>query len=133
MRRRTFLLSASAAGVGTAFGVESARHGLNRAVSEAVSIDLDDWNEIIREYGAANVTHTAAELREMLLVDVLSLDMALGILTDSGQRRELFKIGALLSQYMAQAIGDLGWRREGMRWWRTARVTRLTALVTSTR
>ncbi|WP_281878405.1 hypothetical protein [Nocardia sputorum] len=121
VRRRSFLLSAPAAGVGMAFGLESARHGLNRAVSETVSIDLDDWNEIIREYGAAYVTHTAAELREMLLVDVLSLEMALGMSADSRQRRELYKIGALLSQYMAQAIGDLGQRREGMRWWRTAR------------
>lgn len=121
VQRRTFLLSASAAGVGMAFGLESARHGLNRAVSESVPVDLEDWNEIVREYGAAYVTHTSTELQEMLLVDVLSLEAALGSSRSAGQRRELYKIGALLSQYMAQSIGDLGRRREGARWWRTAR------------
>lgn len=123
MERRTFLLSASAAGVGMAFGLESARHGLNRAISESGGVDLDDWNEIIREYGTSYVTHTATELHEMLLVDVLSLETALNLSHDRTQRRELYKIGALLSQYMAQAIGDLGRRSEGTRWWRTARYT----------
>ncbi|WP_454195990.1 hypothetical protein [Nocardia sp. Marseille-Q1738] len=118
--RRTFLLSASAAGVGMALGLESARHGLNRAVSDGFSVDVDDWHEIVREYGAAAVTHTAAELHEMLLVDVLSLQMALGMSSDPAQRRALYKIGALLSQYLAQAVGDLGQRREAKRWWRTA-------------
>lgn len=45
----------------------------------------------------------------------------LGSSRSAGQRRELYRIGALLSQYMAQSIGDLGRRREGARWWRTAR------------
>ncbi len=121
VQRRTFLLSASAAGVGMAFGSESARQGLNRAVSDGGSMDLEEWNEIVREYGAAQVTHTATELHEMLLVDVLSLEVALGLSPDPSQRRELYKIGALLSQYMAQAVGDLGRRWKGMRWWRTAR------------
>ncbi|WP_181718740.1 hypothetical protein [Nocardia gipuzkoensis] len=121
VQRRSFLLSASAAGVGMAFGLESARHGLNRAVSESGAVDLDDWNEIIREYGTSYVTQTAMELHEMLLVDILSLETALTLSRDRSQRRELYKIGALLSQYMAQAIGDLGRRREGTRWWRTAR------------
>ncbi|MEV6254460.1 hypothetical protein AB0L97_14515 [Nocardia sp. NPDC051911] len=121
VQRRTFLLSTSAAGVGMAFGLESARHGLNRAMSEGVPIDLEDWNETVREYGAAYVTHTSTELQEMLLVDVLGLEVALGLSRSASQRRELYKIGALLSQYMAQSIGDLGRRREGARWWRTAR------------
>ncbi|MGW0252461.1 hypothetical protein ACWDYH_38140 [Nocardia goodfellowii] len=119
--RRTFLLSASAAGVGAVLGLESARHGLNRALSDGVSVDLDDWREVVREYGSAYVTHTAAELHKMLLVDVLGLQMALSMSAGDAARRELYKIGALLSQYMAQAIGDCGQRREAMRWWRTAR------------
>ncbi|MGK8500661.1 hypothetical protein [Nocardia asiatica] len=120
VQRRTFLLSASVASVGMAFGSESARHGLNRAVSESSAVDLDDWNEIIREYGTSYVTHTATELHKTLLVDVLSLETVLNLSREPSQRRELYKIGALLSQYMAQAVGDLGRRREGRRWWRTA-------------
>ncbi|MFE3445465.1 hypothetical protein ACFXNW_20745 [Nocardia sp. NPDC059180] len=119
--RRTFLLSASAAGVGAALGLESARHGLNRAISDGCSVELDDWHEVVREYGATYVTHTSTELHEMLLVDVLSLELALSMPVRTAQRRELYKIGALLSQYMAQAVGDLGQRREAVRWWRTAR------------
>jgi hypothetical protein len=121
VRRRSFLQSASAAGVGMAFGLEAARHGLNRALSESSAVDLDDWHAINREYGTAYVTHTATELHEMLLVDLLSLETALRLAHDQRQRRELYSIGALLSQYMAQAVGDLGRRREGRRWWRTAR------------
>ncbi|MGK8523511.1 hypothetical protein ACRS6B_19070 [Nocardia asteroides] len=121
VRRRTFLLSASAAGADMAFGSEAARHGLNRAVAGSGAADLDDWYEIIREYGTAYVTHTATELHETLLVDVLSLEVALSLSYDQRQRRELYRIGALLSQYMAQTVGDLGRRHESMRWWRTAR------------
>lgn len=120
MLRRTFLFSAPAVGVGMALGSESARHGLNLAVSEGVSLDLDDWNEIVREYGAAAVTHTATELRQALLVDVMSLEIAMHRSSDPAYRRQLYRIGALLSQYLAQAIGDLGQRREAVRWWRTA-------------
>ncbi len=118
--RRDFLFNASAAGVGVALGLESVRHGLNLAVSEGPSVDLDDWNEIVREYGATAVTHTATELHKALLVDVMSLEVALARSSDPSYRRELYRIGALLSQYLAQAVGDLGQRREAMRWWRTA-------------
>ncbi|WP_433657992.1 hypothetical protein ACQPW1_39590 [Nocardia sp. CA-128927] len=121
--RRTFLLSATAAGVGTMLGLESARHGLNRAVTGGALADLADWYEVVREYGDVYVTQTSAELREMLLVDILNLQMALSMSTDQSERRELYKVGALLSHYMAQAVGDVGQRRDAARWWRTARLT----------
>jgi hypothetical protein len=118
--RRTFLLGVSSAGIEMALGLESVRHGFNLAVSEDISVDLDDWNEIVREYGVATGTHTATELREALLVDVMSLEVALGRSSDLAHRRQLYRIGALLSEYLAQAVGDLGLRREARRWWRTA-------------
>ncbi|MFI6168880.1 hypothetical protein ACIBCN_19015 [Nocardia sp. NPDC051052] len=121
--RRTFLLSATAAGVGTMLGLESARHGLNRAVTDGASADLADWYEVVREYGDVHVAYTSTELRELLLVDILNLQMALSLSTDPGHRRELYKVGALLSHYMAQAVGDIGQRRDATRWWRTAHMT----------
>ncbi|MFJ1456353.1 hypothetical protein [Nocardia sp. N2S4-5] len=120
--RRTFLTNVSLAGVGTALSLELARHGLNQAVAEGAVADIADWYEIVREYGDIHVTDTSSRLHELLLTDVLSLQLALGQTSNAERRRRFYEIGALLSHYMAQAVGDLGQRREAMRWWRTARL-----------
>ncbi|WP_280336476.1 hypothetical protein [Nocardia wallacei] len=120
--RRTFLANASLAGVGTAVSLEMARHGLNQAMAEGAAADIADWYEIVREYGEIHVTDTSSRLHELLLTDVLSLQLALGQTANPARRRRFYEIGALLSHYMAQAVGDLGQRREAMRWWRTARL-----------
>ncbi|WP_024803138.1 hypothetical protein [Nocardia sp. BMG51109] len=121
VRRRTFLDDIPLAGVGAALGVEAARHGLNQAVAEGESADITDWYEIVREHADCYGMDTSRRLPEMLLPDILILQLALAQAPCADRRRELYKVGALLSQYMAQAVGDLGQFREAARWWRTAR------------
>jgi hypothetical protein len=119
--RRTFLTKVSLAGASAALGLEMARHGFNRAIAERAEADIADWYEIVREYDNIHVTDTSKRLYEMMPTDILCLQLALGQTSSADQRQELYKVGALLSYYMAQAVGDLGQRREATRWWRTAR------------
>jgi hypothetical protein len=119
--RREFLTNVSLAGVGAALGLELTRHSLNQAMAAGPCTDIDDWYEVVRDYGDGFTTETPSDLHEQLLADILSLQAALGRTSSADRKRELYKVGALLSQWMAQTIGDLGKHREAKRWWRTAR------------
>ncbi|WP_218022421.1 hypothetical protein, partial [Nocardia amamiensis] len=120
--RRTFLRNASLAGVGTALGLELTRHSLNRLMPEGAVTDIADWHDVIVQYGDIFRDSTVMLNRtyHMLLTDILGIQSALGHASNTDQR-ELYKIAALLSHYMAETVGDLGQRSEATRWWRTAR------------
>ncbi|WP_040774798.1 hypothetical protein [Nocardia pneumoniae] len=121
--RRTFLRNASLTGVGTALGLELTRHGLNQLMPEGAATDLADWHDVVREYGEVyrDGAVVLSRLSEMLVTDLLGLQATISQTSKTGRRLELYKIGALLSHYMAQTVRDLGHRTEAARWWRTAR------------
>lgn len=117
--RRTVLAAAAAAGLSGGLGLELARHGLNDAVDPHPATDIDDWYEIVREYGDVRTRDTPRREHDRLLTDILSLHATLAH-ARGARRRELSAVGGLLSLYMAQTVGDLGRQPEARRWWRTA-------------
>lgn len=127
MKRRAFLLSMAAAGIGTsdpATAWETARHELNRTLagaSERAATDVDEWHEIALEYGQTYTSTPPAELLDTLMLDLFGLQAVLRRYPDDTTGRELRQVGALLAAFTAQTVANLGHLRQAGRWWRTAR------------
>ncbi|MGV9677356.1 hypothetical protein ACWDSJ_18950 [Nocardia sp. NPDC003482] len=119
--RREFLMNVSVAGVGAVVGLEMTRHSLNQALEAGPEIDLADWYQIVRDYGYLSQTEAPVRLYELLRTDLLSLQAALTAASDVDRRRELYRVGAFLSQTMAEGVRNVGKGPEAGRWWRTAR------------
>ncbi len=127
VKRRAFLMGLTAlAGLGAAepgMALESMRHGLNRALAERhAATDVDEWHEIVLEYGHTYAITAPGQLFKTLLVDLYGLQAAIGRYpNDDETQRELRQVGAMLSAFTGQTIANLGYLREARRWWRTAR------------
>jgi DNA-binding XRE family transcriptional regulator len=127
MRRRSFLITTAAlAGLGTTdtpTAMEAIRRELNLAVvEERATADVDEWHEIIRDYGETYTIAAPAELLRPLMVDMLGLQGALhrhgG---DSLAQRDLLRAAAFLAAFTAQTVTNMGQPLEARRWWRTAK------------
>ena len=103
-------------------GIETARHGLTLAlVQERATADIDEWREIVAEYGYDYLQLPASELIQPLMIDLLSLQIAAANAGDEANRQELRKAGAILAAFTAMTVANLGHVREARRWWRSAR------------
>jgi transcriptional regulator with XRE-family HTH domain len=126
MYRRTFVLGLGGlAGLGmTAPGLafEAARHGLTASLAEQRGeTAVEEWHEIVREYGYSYQVMAPAELLKTLIVDVLAVQYAMERPGDNAVTEELYRVSALLAALMAMTVANLGHLGTAERWWRTAR------------
>jgi hypothetical protein len=125
MKRRAFVLGLAAFGglgaLGPGMALESMRHDLNVLAERHTLIEVDDWHEIVLEYGHAYPVTAPDELLKALVVDLYGLQEAIGRYQDDTTQQKLRQVGAMLSAFTAQTIANLGYLREARRWWRTAR------------
>ena len=126
MYRRTFVLGLGGlAGLGMAapaLALEAARHGLTASLAEQRGeTAVEEWHEIVREYGYSYQATAPAELLETLIVDVLGVQYAMDRQRDGAALRELYRVSALLAALMAMTVSNVGHTGNAARWWRTAR------------
>jgi hypothetical protein len=130
MQRRTFILrlgGTSALGgalglAGPGLAVEAARHGLTLSFAEErAEAAVEEWQEIVSEYGYTYYTNTPVELFDSLLVDVLGVQYAINRDPADAALAELRRVAGFLAGFMAMTVANLGRTREARRWWRTAR------------
>lgn len=107
-----------------AFGImgtlESMRHGINLMRGQG-DTDIDDWREIVAEYGRTYLVTAPRELLNALVVDLAGVQSAIPRHSGGAAHRELYRAGAMLSSFTARTTANLGHLRESGRWWRTAR------------
>lgn len=126
MDRRSFVFGLGSATtlsmVAPGMALEAARHGLSLSLAEERGeASVDEWQEIVWEYGY-NYQHTPpAELLDALMVDVLGLQMLIGRSQRPTHLAELQRVGAILAALTAMTIANLGEIRQARRWWRSAR------------
>jgi len=130
MHRRTFVLAAGGlAGLGLAapaLTLETMRHGLTLTLAQQrAETTVDEWQEIVTEYGYSYMTAAPADLLDSLVTDVLGIQYAIAHHHDGhgdeAVLRELRRAGALLAAFMAMTVANLGQMRHAERWWRSAR------------
>jgi transcriptional regulator with XRE-family HTH domain/tetratricopeptide (TPR) repeat protein len=126
MYRRTFVLGLGGlAGLGIAapgLALEAARHGLTAGLAEQRGeTAVEEWHEIVREYGYSYQVTAPAELLESLIVDVLGVQYAMDRQRDDAALRELYRVSALLAALTAMTVSNVGLTGNATRWWRTAR------------
>lgn len=126
MQRRSLLFGlGGAATLGLAapgLALEAARHGLMlSAAEEQAALAVEEWQEIVTDYGYTIMRMPPAELLDSLTVDLIGLQLALNRTSNQTTMHELRRVGALLAHLMALTVGGVGQLREAGRWWRTAR------------
>jgi hypothetical protein len=126
MQRRTFVFGAGGmAGLGLAapaLALETARHGLTLTlVQQRADVAVDEWQEIVTEYGYRYQTAAPTELLDSLIVDVLGIQYAIESQDNEATLQELRRAGALLAALMAMTVANLGQMSTAKRWWRSAR------------
>jgi hypothetical protein len=103
-------------------GMEQTRHGLlGSLAADHASADVDEWQEIAREYALSVYRTPPAELLPGLQVDAAMLGDTLRRTHAEPAARELQRIAALLAAFTAFTVADLGDLRSSRRWWRTAK------------
>jgi transcriptional regulator with XRE-family HTH domain len=125
MKRRTFLGLSGMAGLGMAapgLVLEAVRHGLTGSLAEErAAVAVDEWQEIVAEYGYSYLSSPPGQLIEGLAVDMLGIQYAIGQQQDSRALRDLRRVGAFLAVFMAMTVANVGELRHAQRWWRSAR------------
>ena len=126
MRRRAFLVgmatAASFGAVGSVTARETIRHEVGSSFANRYGvIDVEEWREVVAEYGETYPVTEPGELLKSLMVDLYGLHAVMEGNPGEHERRELRRVGAMLSAFTAQTIANLGNLREARRWWRTAR------------
>lgn len=102
--------------------LEATRHGLSLSLAEErATTALDEWREIVWEYGYSYISLPPQELLQSLMVDTLGLQLALERDSRSKHLNELRRYGATLASLMAMTIANVGDIGNARRWWRTAR------------
>ena len=127
--RRTLVLGSGAAAglslVAPALALESVRHGLTLSLADQrADIAVDEWQEIVAEYGYSYMVTAPAQLINSLVIDVFGIRGAIDHQRgQAGDRvsRELRRAGALLATLTAMTVANLGQTHHAARWWRTAR------------
>ena len=127
MERRLFMLQAavlSGLSVNPAAPIlEAVRHELNGSITEnRVTADVDEWQEIVRDYGQTYLTTAPVTLLQALIVDLHGVQLALQRHPDEMIQRKLLQTRALLAAFTALTVSNMGDLIEARRWWRTARL-----------
>lgn len=121
---RRHLINLAALGIAKAVSfaaLESVRHDVHAAVSGDAFVDLDEWERIAWEYGYSYSVTPTKTLLDELAVDLLVVRRQLDQTTSEATRRDLQRVIARLSAFVAMCWADLGNLRAEHRWWRTAR------------
>jgi transcriptional regulator with XRE-family HTH domain len=125
--RRTLIMLGLGGTVGLgsavpALALEAVRHGLTTSmIEERAHTTLDEWRDIVLEYGSAYLTRSPRELLDSLIVDVLGVQHAMSRSHDQATRQELQRAAGLLAAFTAMTVANLGRTHEARRWWHTAR------------
>jgi transcriptional regulator with XRE-family HTH domain len=122
VQRRTFLGAGLSLIAGGDLALEATRHGLIAVLAEQrAESSVDEWQEIVQEHGYTYMSTAPADLLEVLAVDMLAVQYAVGAETNSAIQRELRRSAAMLAALTAMTLANLGQLAMGRRWWRTAR------------
>jgi transcriptional regulator with XRE-family HTH domain len=126
VQRRTAIFGlGGAATLGVAapgLALEAVRHGLMlSAAEEQATLPVEEWQEILTEYGHSTITMAPVDMLDSLTVDLIAVQLAIGRESNEATKNELRRVAALLAHFMALTVGSLGQLREAGRWWRTAR------------
>src|SRR5262249_5668897 len=116
MKRRTLvtwgLTASAAAGLGPSgagLTLENVRHGLTLAAAEGrAGAALDEWQEIISDYGRSYMITPAAELLDTLTVDLLAIQAAIAQERHDTTGNELHRAAAWLAAFTALTLSNLG-------------------------
>ncbi|MBE1485864.1 hypothetical protein H4W31_001502 [Plantactinospora soyae] len=118
MRRRSVLRALGAMALSTgpaAVTLEALRHGLSAAVRNHV----DEWEQIVTDYGYAFYTTAADELMEQVTADLAVLQTVLAADT-TARRPALLRVAGQLSVIVALGLVSSGQPYLARRWWATA-------------
>ena len=89
-----------------ALALETARHGLTLTLAQQrADVAVDEWQEIVTEYGYSYQTAAPAELLDSLIVDVLGIQYAIQSQDNETNLQGLRRAGALLATLMAMTPG----------------------------
>jgi hypothetical protein len=118
LHRRQLLVDIGMLGIaGPLAATEAVRHGFGAAVHHHV--DLDEWDEIAKEYAFAYSTTPPAQLLPDLTAHIDALGRQIPAARPPAARR-LSRVGGQLAAIMAVALASTGEPRRAKRWWRTA-------------
>jgi len=125
MERRRLLQALATLGV-PAFAppldaVQSIREGVDRALGRDEGTHLDEWEEIIAEYGFRYLVLPPERLISDLSADVYTVQQTMARIGDSDRRfPEWCGVISMLSLLTAKTLSNLGHPGEARRWWATA-------------
>jgi hypothetical protein len=122
MQRRT--LVAALAGLGLAPVVE--RVAITRLMATAADrqpgrATVDDWHEVVWEYGFTYLTAPRRELLDDLAVDLSAVMALLATTSETASVTGLSEAAGRLAGLIAMVCTDLGYGREARRSWQVAR------------
>jgi transcriptional regulator with XRE-family HTH domain len=125
MERRRLLQSLAALGVvippAAANALESIRGSFGTAFGHPDRDHLDDWEEVVMEYGYSYLATSPANLIPDLAADLVTVrSIAAHISDQNPEYRGWCRIGGVLSGLMAKSLGNLGNTRASRQWWNTA-------------
>ncbi|MEU5996092.1 XRE family transcriptional regulator [Spirillospora sp. NPDC047418] len=122
VKRRAALQLIAALGAGAAVPpgtLEEVLAGIDRAAGQAV--DLDEWEQVVYEYGQNVVTRPTGSLVGGLTADIIAVGRLLDRAGTPQERAGLLKVSAGLSGLLAIVLGDAGEERSARITWGTAR------------
>jgi len=119
VRRRTLLELLTALGAGATVPLATAESALAALETSlggpAGEKDVTDWQNTAWEYSQTIWVHPVGVLMKNLTSDITALAVAIRQEPRSGTRRELLRVSAQLTTYMAQELSDMGELREARR------------------
>ncbi|WP_131736057.1 hypothetical protein [Actinomadura roseirufa] len=123
MNRRAALQVIAALGAGTAIppgAFESVLSGIDGSVSESATPLRPHWEEAAWEYSQTIWVKPTGALAQDLTWDLASIGATLGKNLPEAHRKNLLRVGAQLSAYLAQELSDLGNLRAARRAFQSA-------------
>ena len=102
--------------------LENTRVALMAAIGRpaAVATTIDEWRELVAAYGRSWFVTKPGELLSVLHSDLEELQIQASYEHNEVHKRELFRVGALLSGLLAKELTDVEQSHLAHRWWGTA-------------
>ncbi|WP_432973662.1 hypothetical protein [Dactylosporangium sp. CA-233914] len=67
---------------------------------------IDEWEEIVTDYGCEYLTTPPTELLPRLTADVVVVQFAMAHANDDAERKELSRVGAMLAAFTAKTTSN---------------------------
>ncbi|GAA4617349.1 hypothetical protein GCM10023195_77440 [Actinoallomurus liliacearum] len=125
VERRRLLAALATLGVATvspvADALQTIRGSVENSLHRDISLQMDEWDEKVAEYGYAYLSTSLDVLIGDLAADLVDLQsLKLRLPSADPQRSRWYRVNAGLSWLMAKSLGNTGQTRDARAWWMTA-------------